>query len=625
MLMLAQRADMQPIDAHNRALKAPATPEADRTARLQQQFGAEGLLTLAFLARTRGPMATIEEDGIAAIAERLRAEPWAAEVSGPSDPLPDLRLLSLRLSDPDQLDAALLLARGLCPKTLRLLPTGLPALEAAIAQGVAGDRQRLLPAIAGSLLVLLLLAYRSVALAVGALLPAGLGILMLGAFRQATGRSLDPIAVLLEPVVLTVGVAAAVHQLAAFRQRRSEGLDAEDAARAARGDVLRPATLATVTTLLGFWSLSMHPIPAVADFGLYAAVGAGLVHALCLLLLPTWLADFPGPDRRELPPLRWPGLYGAWLLRRRRAALLVCAAAALWALQALLSLRVDNDPLAVLPQSHPARADFEELSAHVGGVESFSLLGEPGPQKLRPERLLPFVAAIASTPPAAGPAGPPRMTFAGNVQIPIRLSPSGSDERTDLFSHAEQRAAALDLRGVAPAGLAVQIARDSERLVFGQLRGTALAAAALFVVLLLWLKSWRLALLGMAPNLLPCVLLYGGLSLLGEPLTVANAMIGSVMLGLVIDNTIHLLHHYRSASGPEPKRIHEALSHTASPMTTSTVVLAVGFGAGLLGDMRSTHQFSALAAATVGLALAADGILLPALLAVFSPRSRTQA
>ena len=54
MLMLAQRADMQPIDAHNRALKAPATPEADRTARLQQQFGAEGLLTLAFLARTRG-------------------------------------------------------------------------------------------------------------------------------------------------------------------------------------------------------------------------------------------------------------------------------------------------------------------------------------------------------------------------------------------------------------------------------------------------------------------------------------------------------------------------------------------------------------------------------------------
>ena len=132
-----------------------------------------------------------------------------------------------------------------------------------------------------------------------------------------------------------------------------------------------------------------------------------------------------------------------------------------------------------------------------------------------------------------------------------------------------------------------------------------------------------MAILGMIPNVLPCLLLYGALAMLDRPLGVANAMIGSVMLGLVVDNTIHFLHHFRHANGTAVARVQHALEHIASPMLGSSLVLAIGFGVGMFGGMESTHEFAALAAATIGLALLCDAVLLPALLLLSSGREAT--
>jgi len=96
--------------------------------------------------------------------------------------------------------------------------------------------------------------------------------------------------------------------------------------------------------------------------------------------------------------------------------------------------------------------------------------------------------------------------------------------------------------------------------------------------------------------------------------SVASAMIGSVMLGLVVDNTIHVLHRYSKAKGSNLQRVESALADTAMPMIVSSAVLALGLGAGVTGGMQSTHAFAALAATTVGLAFLGDAVVLPALL-----------
>jgi hypothetical protein len=181
----------------------------------------------------------------------------------------------------------------------------------------------------------------------------------------------------------------------------------------------------------------------------------------------------------------------------------------------------------------------------------------------------------------------------------------------------DARAFALGAPDARATGLSVQVARDSGRMVRGALRGTALTAVLLLAVLRVGLGSWRDAWLALAPTSFPCVVLYGAMGALGRPLSFATAMIGSVLLGLIVDDTIHVLHHYRAArrTGSSPADALEAvLARTGRAVVVTSVALAVGFGATLLGRLETTVEFGAMASFTILAALAADLVLLPALL-----------
>jgi hypothetical protein len=164
--------------------------------------------------------------------------------------------------------------------------------------------------------------------------------------------------------------------------------------------------------------------------------------------------------------------------------------------------------------------------------------------------------------------------------------------------------------------------RDSERLVTGQLRGLGVTAALITGVLVAGLRSVRLGLLGMVPNLLPCCLLYGGMAALGRPLTVATAMIGTVFLGLVVDDSVHELYLYRRARVAGASRadaVATALRRAGRAVTVTSVALCAGFAACWSGRMETTREFGALAAAIVAAAFATNLVVLPALLLVRAP------
>jgi hypothetical protein len=94
-------------------------------------------------------------------------------------------------------------------------------------------------------------------------------------------------------------------------------------------------------------------------------------------------------------------------------------------------------------------------------------------------------------------------------------------------------------------------------------------------------------------------------------------MIATVLIGLIVDNTIHLLHGYgqarRAGCGPSAA-LARSISRCGRAVLTTSGVLALGFAAGLNGRLETTLEFSALAALTIVLALACDLVLLPAIL-----------
>jgi predicted RND superfamily exporter protein len=480
---------------------------------------------------------------------------------------------------------------------------------------VANERVHIVPWLVLALFGVALAIYRRLALAIAALLPGLAGIVWTGGAIALLGQPLDPVAALLEPVLLTIGVAASVHFVEAWRRARAGGLDARAAVDAARRDQIQPAFLATATTKIGLLALCTSPVPAVIDFGAHAAFGVALVHAFTFLLLPAWLpfaaGGVPRPEEPRLP-LHWL----AGLERHRLPALATTIALTCLGLAALPSLRADNDPLQLLPAHDATRVDHDTLAARLGGVELFHLLLAARTPGTDPGRLLPFLAGLQQQPGIAGLGGPVQRGTEGDLAVPVLLTPSGSGVRGPLFDEIERAGRVMGMGPTLPVGAAVQIVRDSERLMHSLLGSLWLTLALLAGGMCIGLRSVRLGLLGVIPNLIPCIWIYGALAEMGRPVSVATAMIASTMLGLIVDNTLHLLHHYRvAAQRSEPRlAVVRALRQCGRGMLLSSTMLFVGFAVTMTSHLTTTVEFSLLACSIIAVALFTSAVVLPMLL-----------
>ncbi|MEY4672910.1 MAG: hypothetical protein RL148_694, partial [Planctomycetota bacterium] len=204
----------------------------------------------------------------------------------------------------------------------------------------------------------------------------------------------------------------------------------------------------------------------------------------------------------------------------------------------------------------------------------------------------------------------------GDVAAPVLLAPGGSATRTVLFDEIERTASVLGLDGLVPAGAAVQIARDSDRLVRSLVGSTVWTILLLGTGMCVGLRSIRHGLLGLVPAALPCVWVYGFLAWSDRPVSVATGMIACTMLGLLVDNVIHFLHQYRAArrTCSVQEAVTLGLAHVGRPMLLGSLLLVCGFAVAATSDLSTTVEFSLLACSTIVAALVSTSVLLPLLL-----------
>jgi predicted RND superfamily exporter protein len=152
-------------------------------------------------------------------------------------------------------------------------------------------------------------------------------------------------------------------------------------------------------------------------------------------------------------------------------------------------------------------------------------------------------------------------------------------------------------------------------LVHNQISSLLLAVALILGSIALALRSWKLGIIAAIPNLLPTVMLFGLMGWCGIELSTATTMIASVSLGLFVDDTIHLLYRYRhekQAGRNTFGAIEQSLRHTGRAVIFTSVILTLGFWAGLLGSFKPTIYFSFLTGLTMLFALLAELLVTPA-------------
>ncbi len=151
--------------------------------------------------------------------------------------------------------------------------------------------------------------------------------------------------------------------------------------------------------------------------------------------------------------------------------------------------------------------------------------------------------------------------------------------------------------------------------------GTAFLLITIIMALLL--RSLKLGVVAMVPNLMPILAIMGLMGFAGIPIDLNNLLIASIAIGVAVDDTIHYLHHFRVIHDHGEcveAAVRRAASHAGRAMVSTTVALAAGFFVYQGSAMANIQRFGLLIGLTCIMALLIDLIFAPALLRSVYPR-----
>lgn len=162
---------------------------------------------------------------------------------------------------------------------------------------------------------------------------------------------------------------------------------------------------------------------------------------------------------------------------------------------------------------------------------------------------------------------------------------------------------------IAGAQLATQGQMDSMILL-----GSFMALMVSLAVALDW-RSVGFTLLTLQPPLAGGLLMYGVMALLSVDFNPANLIVLPLILGIGVDDGVHVLHDYRSQPGA-----YRMSASTMNAIVLTSLTSMIGFGSMMLAAHRGLYSLGMVLVIGVGSCLFVSLVLLPALLTIMRRR-----
>jgi predicted RND superfamily exporter protein len=199
----------------------------------------------------------------------------------------------------------------------------------------------------------------------------------------------------------------------------------------------------------------------------------------------------------------------------------------------------------------------------------------------------------------------------------VRLQVVATSDLQRVVERIEERLASLPagLRGHLT-GESLLVTRTVDDISRGQAWSLATACVTIFAALAIHFRSARLGFLAMLPSLLPVAVYLGLLGATGVMLNTATALLGPIVLGIAVDETLHFFARFRTEVAAGRDRRSAVLSVARSvgrPVTATTVALCLGFLVLAGNDLRNRAQFGALGSLTLAVAWLCEVLLTPAI------------
>ena len=561
--------------------------------------------------------------------------------------------------------------------------TGLSMLNNAFSEAGLQDMQTLVPLMYLSMFVIMFWLLRSLTSTLGTLIIVAFSALSAMGLAGWMGTGMTPPSAQAATMIMTLAVADSIHLLVTMLQEMRNGREKREAIVESLRINMQPIFLTSLTTSIGFLSMNFSDSPPFRHLGNITATGVGIAFVLSVLLLPAVMSMLPV---RVKPRARGGRFTIEWLAEAvvsRRRMLLYGAIPVLLGLALCVPLNELNDRFL---HYFDERVEFRThsdfaiknlggmfQSEHSVGSDSSNGISEPAyMDKLeefadwyRAQPEVRHVNVITDTMKRLNKSMhgddpewyrlPDNRQLGAQYLLLYELSlPYGLDlnNQINLDKSATRISATLNditareiraiaergenwLRANAPEemfGVAssadIMFSHISKRNIDSMIGGTTLALILISGVLLLALRSFKIGIISLLPNLAPAVLAFGVWGIFVGQVNLGLSLVITMTLGIVVDDTVHFLSKYLRARREQglgaDDAVRYAFSSVGRALIVNSIILVIGFSILSLSSFDLNGSMGRMTAITIAFALIADMTVLPALLMTVDTKDRSQ-
>jgi hypothetical protein len=482
-------------------------------------------------------------------------------------------------------------------------------------------------------------------------------------------------------LVLVISVSYSIHVIHHFQHGCEETGSRIQAIRYTFGQAAWPCFVTAATTAMGFASFLVVPIIPIRDVGIICALGVFITYLLVMILISitfSFSRDIVEVKNRtkasiifsQSDLMTW---WGDWVITHNRLIMAISFIIILLVFIFSLKMRLESDFMKMMGDRNKMVEDMRYMTQHLGGMYSYEVMielpeddaaKEPAVLKAL-DSLSTFVNGWKSTTLSASIPDilkDMNMTMHQNdslqfiipetresiAQYFLLYEISGGEGVEDWVDYdyrilrlsvqtaqvsSSISANFLTLKAYAqklfPAGTKITIAGDIpiglkllDTLSLGQIYSIFLALLVITITMICIIKSIRIGLISMIPNIIPIIVVAGMMGLLNIPLDLFTIMMAPMIVGIAVDDTINYMLHFKQEYETDKSYFQanrETFHKVGKAIVFTSVILIFGFMMFGFSAVRSLTYLGILSGAGILAALLADLLITPILFVTLRP------
>ncbi len=553
--------------------------------------------------------------------------------------------------------------------------TGMVIMNNSFQEVSINDMMTLIPIMFAVVLVTLGILLRSVTAIAGTFLVIAFAIAAAMGLSGWLGIALTPPSASSPTIILTLAVADCVHVLVTVLHNMRLGKNKTAAIVESLRVNMQPIFLTTITTIIGFMSMNFSDAPPFRDLGNIVAMGVAAAFLLSVTLLPALMLVLPVRVKQEKTRHAvFMDRFADMVVEQRKPLFWGMGALVLVLASFLPRNELNDEFVKYFDETVDFRTATDFVSENLTGIYTIDYsLGSGESDGINEPEYLKNVERLADwyreqpgvlhvntltdimtrlnknmhgddeswyrLPEGRELAAQYLLLYEMSLpygldlnnqidvsksatRMGITLESISSNELLEIEARAQQwmkeNTPLIRASGASPS---IMFAYIGQRNIISMITGTTIALVIISFVLIFALRSVKIGLISLLPNLVPAAMAFGLWGLLVGQVGLGLSIVMGMTLGIVVDDTVHFLSKYLRARREQGMNSAESVRYAFSTVGTAlfvtSFVLVAGFMVLAQSGFKINSDMGLLTAVTITFALAADFLLLPPLLMKF--------